>query len=285
MGVAGIARDLEAAGLGQVKKVEIKAPEASRENPVDVLLEFGDTPSLCPAFGLRHVANVKNGPSPKWMQQRLLAIGMRPISALVDITNYVTYDLGRPLHVFDADKVAGNLVVRRGQAGEKFVGLDEKEYEVNAENCVISDDNGIESLGGIMGGLESGCSMETTNVLVESALWEPLNIARTGRALGINTDARYRFERGVDPAFMVPGLDHATHLVMELCGGEPSKAVISGEVPEPNLVIEFDCSEVDRLTGVAVSAADCANILKKPWDYEVAGRWRTSDRNGAKLAS
>jgi phenylalanyl-tRNA synthetase beta chain len=170
------------------------------------------------------VRGVKNGPSPKWLQQRLLAIGLRPINALVDITNYITFDRGRPLHVFDAAKVKGNLVVRRAADGEKVLGLDEREYELTSEMCVIADENGVESIAGIMGGEHSGCDENTTDVLIESALWNPMVTARTGRELGIVTDARYRFERGVDPEFMVPGLELATKMVVELCGGEPSEA-------------------------------------------------------------
>ena len=264
LGVAGIARDLEAAGLGKVKKPSIPEPEGSFPCPVDVKLEFDkQEEDLCPAFGLQYVKGVKNCPSPKWMQQRLLAIGLRPISALVDITNYVTYDLGRPLHVFDADKVSGDLVVRRGKEGEKFLALDGKEHTLGPQNCVIADDNGVESLAGVMGGELSGCSDETVNVLVESALWHPLNIARTGRDLGINTDARYRFERGVDPSFCKPGLDQGTNLVMELCGGEASEPVIAGEIPKPELIIEFPLSEVQRLTGVEVPEKECVDILQR----------------------
>ena len=166
---------------------------------------------------------VKNGPSPKWLQQRLIAIGLRPISALVDITNYVTFDRGRPLHVFDAAKVAGNLVVRRARDGETVLALDGREYTLTPEMCVIADDNGVESIAGIMGGEHSGCDENTTDVLIESALWDPINIARTGRTLGIITDARYRFERGVDPEFMVPGLELATKLVLDFCGGTPTR--------------------------------------------------------------
>ncbi len=270
LGVAGIARDLEAAGLGRLKPRAAKPVSAQFDCPVDVKLDFPDGESLCPAFGLRLIKNVKNGPSPKWMQQRLLAIGMRPISALVDITNYVTFDLGRPLHVFDADKVAGNLVVRRGRDGEKFLGLDGKEYQLGPQNCVIADDNGVESLAGVMGGEASGCSDDTVNVLVESALWEPLNIARTGRDLGIITDARYRFERGVDPQFMVGGLDHATNLVIELCGGEASTPVIAGKVPDPQLVIDFPLNEVERLTGIGVDERKICNILER-LGFKIAG--------------
>ncbi|MCF6321488.1 MAG: phenylalanine--tRNA ligase subunit beta, partial [Rhizobiaceae bacterium] len=269
LGVAGIARDLEAYGLGTVKPVKISEPRGDFPCPVDVKLDF-DGESLCPAFGLRYVKGVKNGPSPKWMQQRLLAIGLRPISALVDITNYVTFDLGRPLHVFDADKVAGNLVVRRAKDGEKLLALDGKTYKLNSQNCVIADDNGVESLAGVMGGETSGCTDDTVNVLVESALWEPLNIARTGRDLGIITDARYRFERGVDPAFMVPGLDHATRLVMELCGGEASQSIIAGNVPEPELTIDFPVHEVKRLTGIEVSSDETADILGR-LGFETSG--------------
>lgn len=152
-------------------------------------MDLGDNPEHCPAFGYRVVRGIKNGPSPKWMQKRLIAIGLRPINALVDITNYMTFDQGRPLHVFDADKVSGNLTVRHGKAGEELVGLDGKTYSVDATVVVIADDNGLESLGGIMGGESTGCDENTTNVVIESALWDPLNIARTGRKLGVSTDA------------------------------------------------------------------------------------------------
>lgn len=263
LGVSGIARDLEAFGIGKVKKLSVAEPVAKFPCPLDVKLEFGDKDSLCPAFGLRYVRGVKNGPSPQWMQKRLKAIGLRPISALVDITNYVTFDLGRPLHVFDADKVKGDLVVRHAKDGEKFLALDGKEYTLTANNCVIADDNGVESLAGVMGGEVSGCSEDTVNVLIESALWEPMNVARTGRDQGIITDARYRNERGIDPSFMVPGLDHATNLVMELCGGEPSEAVISGEVPKPSLILDFPISEVERLTGLTVSIEEIISILQR----------------------
>src|SRR6185312_15787381 len=159
---------------------------------------------LCRGFALRLVRGVKNGPSPEWLQKRLTAIGLRPINALVDITNLVTYDRGRPLHVFDAAKVKGNLVVRRARNGETLTALDGKTYTLDDAMCVIADDTGPESLSGIMGGEHSGCDEATTDVLIESALWEPLNIAQTGRKLAINSDARYRFERGVDPNFMLP---------------------------------------------------------------------------------
>ncbi|MFZ1813151.1 MAG: phenylalanine--tRNA ligase subunit beta [Rhizobiaceae bacterium] len=267
LGVRGIARDLAASGLGTVKPLEIATPRGEFSCPVSVSIE---APDLCPAFGLRMVRGVKNGPSPKWMQQRLRAIGLRPISALVDITNYVTFDLGRPLHVFDAKKVAGNLVVRNAVDGEELLALDGKTYKLSSSTCVISDNNGPESLSGIMGGEHSGCQDDTVDVLVESALWEPLNIARTGRDLGINSDARYRFERGVDPAFMEPGLDYATSLVLALCGGVPSAPVVAGEVPKPALVIDFPLSEIRRLTGIEVDGSEAIAILQR-LGFGVAG--------------
>ena len=259
-GVSGIARDLAATGLGTLKTPAIAAIKGEGECPVSVTIEDAD---LCPGFGLRLVRNVKNGASPKWMQQRLIAIGLRPINALVDITNYITFDRGRPLHVFDAKKVAGNLVVRRANAGETILALDGKTYTLNAENCVIADANGVESIAGVMGGEHSGCDENTTDVLIESALWNPLNIARTGRSLGIITDARYRFERGVDPRFMVPGLDLATQMVMDLCGGTASKAVIEGYNEAPLAEIEHHAPEVKRLTGLDVSASDQLAILSR----------------------
>ena len=260
-GVSGIARDLAAAHMGTLKTAPIKPIAGTFPCPVGVTLDFGTTPSLCPAFALRLVRGVKNGPSPEWLQRRLIAIGLRPINALVDITNFMTYDRGRPLHVFDAAKVKGSLVVRRARAGETLTALDGKTYTLDDSVCVIADEHGVESLAGIMGGEASGCSAQTTDVLIESALWDPINIAHTGRKLGINSDARYRFERGVDPAFMVPGLELATRLVLDLCGGEPSAISVAGDPTAPARVIDFPLSEVKRLAGLDVSPADIKQIL------------------------
>jgi phenylalanyl-tRNA synthetase beta chain len=261
LGIHGVARDLAAAGLGQLKDRSVAPVEGKFPSPVKVKFEFGDTPALTPAFALRLVRGVKNGPSPEWMQRQLRAIGLRPINALVDITNFLTFDRNRPLHVFDAAKVHGDLTVRRAKEGESLLALDGKTYALDASIVVISDDNGIESLGGIMGGEASGCSEDTVDVLIESALWEPLNIAQTGRKLGINSDARYRFERGVDPAFMLPGLELATRLVQELCGGEASEIVVTGNVPEPHLTIAFPIAEVKRLAGIDPTEDEIRNVL------------------------
>lgn len=259
-GVFGIARDLAASGLGTLKTGPVAAVAGKGETPVKLTIE---APDLCPGFALRLVRGVKNGPSPKWMQKRLIAIGLRPINALVDITNYITFDRGRPLHVFDAKKVAGNLVVRRPLTGEKVLALDGREYELTPEMCVIADDNGVESIAGIMGGELSGCDETTTDVLIESALWDALNVARTGRALGIITDARYRFERGADPEYMVPGLELATRLVLDLCGGEPTEAQVVGYAGHKPKIVSFPLAEVKRLTGLDVPRDESLSILSR----------------------
>jgi phenylalanyl-tRNA synthetase beta chain len=269
-GVHGIARDLAAAGIGKLKDRSIKPVKGQFPCPVKVALDFGATPSLCPAFGLRLVRGVKNAPSPDWLQRRLTAIGLRPINALVDITNFITYDRGRPLHVFDAAKVRGDLTVRRARAGESLLALDGKSYALDETMCVIADEDGVESLAGIMGGEKTGCAETTTDVLIESALWVPMNVAQTGRKLGINSDARYRFERGVDPAFMAPGLELATQMVMELCGGTPSEVTIAGNAATPARVIDFPAAETERLTGLAVPLADARAVLES-LGFKVAG--------------
>src|SRR6195952_1019258 len=259
-GVYGIARDLAASGLGKVKPRSAPKIEVEGETPTDVKIELDDE-RLCPGFALRLVRGVKNGPSPKWMQQRLMAIGLRPISALVDIPNYMTFDQGRPMHVFDAAKVKGDLVVRRAKEGETVLALDTREYKLSPSNVVIADDNGVESIGGIMGGEHSGCDADTTDVLIESALWDAMNIAKSGRGLGIITDARYRFERGVDPDYMVPGLERTTELVLEICGGQAARARVVGYKGYAARIIDFPLSEVKRLTGLEVSAEESKSIL------------------------
>jgi phenylalanyl-tRNA synthetase beta chain len=262
-GVNGIARDLGATLIGDYKDNAPKPVKGTFPCPVKVTLDFGATHPLCPAFGLRLVRGVRNGPSPDWLQKRLTAIGLRPINALVDITNFITFDRARPLHVFDADKVHGHLTVRRAHNGEKLLALDGKTYELDAATCVIADEKGVESLAGIMGGEETGCSETTTNVLIESALWDPLNIAQTGRKFGINSDARYRFERGVDPNFMLPGLELATQMVLDLCGGEPSEIVVAGDPTPKEVIIDFPLSEVTRLAGLKMTLPQVRRTLEK----------------------
>src|SRR5512132_12190 len=270
-GVNGIARDLAAADMGKLRDKSVRPVRGDFPCPVKVTLDFGSTPPLCPAFALRLVRGVKNGPSPPWLQRRLAAIGLRPINALVDITNFITFDRGRPLHVFDAAKVHGNLTVRRARNGEKLFALDGKTYTLDEATCVIADENGVESLAGIMGGEATGCSDSTTDVLIESALWDELNIAQTGRKLGINSDARYRFERGVDPAFMLPGLEQATQIVLDLCGGQPSDVVVAGDPTPKEKVIDFPLSELPRLAGMKLPLPDIRRVLEK-LGFFVAGQ-------------
>ena len=259
-GVHGIARDLSAADMGKFKDPGIK--QVKGEFPCPVKLTVEDE-NLCPGFALRLVRGVKNGPSPEWLQKRLTSIGLRPINALVDITNFMTYDRARPLHVFDAKKVRGNLVVRRARDGETLLALDGRTYTLDSGICVIADDHGVESLAGIMGGEASGCDENTTDVLIESALWNEINIAQSGRKLGINSDARYRFERGVDPAFMVPGLEMATRMVMELCRGTPSENIVVGKTHGDDRIIDFPLAEVKRLAGIEVPLPEMRSILTR----------------------
>ena len=263
-GVAGIARDLAAAGLGSLKTPAPKPLAGAFDCPTRVHLDFSPADRhLCPAFALRLVRGVTNGPSPEWMQKRLRAIGLRPISALVDITNYITFDRGRPLHVFDFAKVAGDLTVRRARPGESVLALDGKTYTLEETMVVIADANGVESIAGIMGGEHSGCDEATRDVLIESALWDPANIAQSGRKLGIMTDARYRFERGVDPEFCMPGCDLATGLVLSICGGEPSRIVVAGDPSPPRRSIPFPYDEVKRLLGVLIPRQEGEAILAR----------------------
>jgi len=255
LGVAGIARDLAARGLGTLKTPAIEPVEGTFPSPVKVTIDE-DTKDGCPIFAGRVIRGVKNGPSPAWLQARLKAIGLRPISALVDVTNFFTYDLNRPLHVFDVDKMAGNLRVHRAKGGETLEALDERTYTFEPGMVIISDDNAVESIGGIMGGEPTGCSEETVTVFVESAWWDPVQTAMTGRALKINSDARYRFERGVDPESCVPGVEAATKMIMELCGGEPSGLVIAGDAPDHRRAYKLDPERVQSLVGMEIPEAE-----------------------------
>ncbi|MGI6245582.1 MAG: phenylalanine--tRNA ligase subunit beta [Pseudochelatococcus sp.] len=277
LGVAGVARDLAAAGLGTLISPAVTPVAGEGASPVRVIRDLapGDE-KLNPAFALRRVTGVRNGPSPAWLQKRLTAIGLRPINVLVDITNYITFDRGRPLHVFDAGKVKGDLVIRRARKGEELLALDGKTYALDESHVVIADDNGPESLAGIMGGEHSGCDETTTDVLIESALWDELTIARTGRDLGVVTDARYRFERGVDPAFTVPGLELATRMVLELAGGAPSEVKLAGAVPDAARTIALPWAEVKRLTGLDVSRERARAILVS-LGFSVAGEGEAAD--------
>jgi phenylalanyl-tRNA synthetase beta chain len=249
-GVRGVARDLAAAGIGALKPFAVEPVPGTFAGKGSITVE---APEACPLFLARVIQGVSNGPSPAWLQARLTAIGLRPISVLVDITNYFTFDLCRPLHVFDAKKVAGaSLIVRAARDGETFEALNGKTYRLSAGMTVIADAEGIESLGGIMGGVKSGCQPETTNIVLECALFDPKRTAETGRTLQINSDARYRFERGLDPAAVFDGIEAATRMILDLCGGNPSDVIVTGAAPDWRRTIVFRPSRVASLGGVGV---------------------------------
>ena len=262
LGVHGIARDLAASGMGMLKSGAVEAMPENGPCTVDIGLHFeGVASPACPMFAGRLVTGVKNGPSPGWLRQRLEAIGLRPISTLVDITNYISFDRGRPLHVYDASTLRGQVHARLGRPGEKLHALDGKEYAVDAADCVIADDNGVLGFGGVIGGMATGCTDATVNVFIESAYFDPLRIAATGRRHGIDSDARYRFERGVDPQFVLPGLELATRMILKLCGGVASDVRVAGAAPALPDAIEFRPERVRALTGMEVADAECVRIL------------------------
>lgn len=259
LGVVGIARDLAAAGLGKFKTKPVAAVKGSFASPIKVSTE---APEACAAFAGRMIRGLKNGPSPDWLQARLRAIGLRPRNILVDITNYIAFDRARPLHVYDADKLKGHVRARMGKAGESFFALDKETYAITPDMCVIADDSGVLGLGGIVGGESTGCSDGTVNVLVECAYFDPLRTFQTGRATGINSDAKYRFERGVDPGFVVSGIELATRMILDLCGGDPSELMLDGQLPPPPPAISFDPDRVRTLAGMNVAPARSKAILK-----------------------
>ncbi|MBK5934571.1 phenylalanyl-tRNA synthetase beta subunit [Rhodovulum imhoffii] len=256
LGVHGIARDLAARGLGTLKPVQVTPVAGTFPSSIGVTIAPETQQKDCPVFFGRVVRGVKNGPSPQWLQDRLRAIGLRPISALVDITNYFTVDMNRPLHVFDADKVRGDLRVHPAAGGEMLTALDDKDYTLHPGMVVISDDTGVESLGGVMGGAKTGCTDDTVNVFLEAACFDPVRTAMTGRALKINSDARYRFERGIDPAWTGDGFEAATRMILDLCGGEASKPVVAGAIPDTARAYRLDTDRVTRLVGMEIPAED-----------------------------
>jgi phenylalanyl-tRNA synthetase beta chain len=258
MGVRGIARDLAAAGVGKLKPLAVPQIEGSFESPVPIRIE---DPDGCPAFFGRAIKGVKNGPSPDWMQRRLKSAGQRPISALVDITNYVMLDHGRPAHAYDIAKLTGGLSARAARDGEKVLALNEKEYELAPFMTVIADDKQVHDIGGIMGGEDSGVSDGTSNVMLEVAYFTPERIARTGQALGLTSDARSRFERGVDPAFLDDGLAILTGLILDICGGEASAAIRAGQPPVEQRTIQFDFGRTKALGGIDVPEERQREIL------------------------
>ena len=259
MGVYGIARDLAAAGMGMLKPIEQLDLPSSFACPVEVRT---DDPEGCPAFYGRVIKGVKNGPSPQWLQERLTAAGQRPISALVDATNYLMLAYGRPAHAYDLAKLNGAVVARRAEDGETVLALNEKEYTLDSGMTVIADDSGVHDIAGIMGGEHSGCGDETTDILLEIAYFDPERIAQTGRKLNLTSDARGRFERGIDPNFLDQGLAHLTRLIQTLCGGEASEVVRAGAAPTTPRIVHFDPALTEKLGGVSIKPDEQRRILE-----------------------
>ncbi len=261
LGVHGVARDLAAAGLGTLKPLKSVTVPGRFKSPIGVSLDLPSDPAACPMFVGRYVRGVKNGPSPAWLQDRLKAIGLRPISTLVDITNFFTFDRSRPLHVFDADKVTGTIRARLAQPGETLLALNGNEYTLTGDETVIADDSAALGLGGVIGGESTGVGDGTVNVFIEAALFDPIRTARTGRRHGIDSDARYRFERGIDPEAVLSGMEAATQMVLDLCGGEASELVVAGTVPDWKRDIAFRPERVQQLAGLAMDEAEATRIL------------------------
>ncbi|MEP3890845.1 MAG: phenylalanine--tRNA ligase subunit beta [Hellea sp.] len=258
LGVDSIARDLAAVGLGTLITKPVTPVKGSFPCPVSIGTK---APEECPTFVGRVVKGVKNGPSPQWLQDQLKAIGLRPISALVDITNFITYDRARPLHFYDVAKLKGGITVRMGK-DETFNALDDKSYTASSDDVAICDDSGILGLGGIVGGTTTGCDEDTTDILIECAYFDPLTIRRTAKRLGVNSDAKYRFERGVDTGFLLGGMDLVTQMVLDICGGQASEVIIAGEIPAPPSSIEFDAMQVTKLTSLKLGDDEMSHILE-----------------------
>lgn len=293
MSIYGIARELAAKGLGMLKPRPQPALAITGKSSTEVRI---DVPELCPAFIGRTIKNVKNGPSPEWLQQRLKSVGLRPISALVDITNFMTIAHGRPLHVYDVAKLKGHIHVREARTGEAFDALNDKHYALNDKHytvqpgmCAIADDSGLIGLGGIVGGVSTGVTETTTDVFLECAYFMPAPLGKTGRALGVDSDARARFERGIDPDFMMLGADIATQMILELCGGEACEAVIAGTIPSHTREIRFDEAFINTLGGTALSKDRMTKHLKVlgfevKGDVAVTPSWRSDLEQTADLA-
>ncbi|MDY6408181.1 MAG: phenylalanine--tRNA ligase subunit beta [Pseudomonadota bacterium] len=259
LGVKGIARDLSATGIGTLTETPVATVAGKFDSPVTV--EIQD--KACPIYTGRFIKNVKNGESPDWMKRALIAAGLRPISALVDITNYLNIAECRPLHVFDADKLSGKIIVRPAKENEKLMALDDREYTLSPEICVVADERAAQSIAGVMGGVDTAVSRETKNVFLESAYFEPVAIAKAGVLTNAVSDSRSRFERGVDPLSTIPDNERATQMILDLCGGEASNIVIAGKEPDCTRVIDFDFHEVKRLTGLEIPQEKMVEILNR----------------------
>ena len=262
LGINGIARDLAAGGMGDFLEKKVSKKKGKFKSDIEIIITK-EAKKICPVFYGRYIKNVKNCESPEWFKKQLVAVGLKPISALVDITNYLTIDSNRPLHVFDADKIKGNLTVSLSNGGKNFNALDDQNYKLSKGMITISDDNDVISLAGVIGGSSTGCGLNTKNVFLESAIFDPISTAKTGRLLNIVTDARYRFERGVDPQSVITGIEEATNLILDFCGGETSELISDGSIPDNKRKIVFDFDTLEKFGGIKISEKETQNILNK----------------------
>jgi phenylalanyl-tRNA synthetase beta chain len=260
LGVRGIARDLAASGLGSLIKIKKKVLKQSFTQPIKVSISK-DKNQGCLAFGSCYIKNITNKESPSWLKNKIIALGLKPISAVVDITNYVMFDLNRPLHAYNADKINKEIIVRNSKLGESFDALDNKNYKLQNNMCVISDKSRILGLGGIIGGTLTSTELDTKNILLESAYFLPASVRKSSRVLNINTDAKYRFERGIDPSSIKEGLEIAVALIIKICGGSASKFFITGSVVQKNKAITLDVDKFKKIIGITISKVEASKIL------------------------
>ena len=260
LGVRGIARDLASSGLGSLLKLKKKSLKQTLKQPIKVSISKEKNQG-CLSFGSCYIKNITNKESPEWLKNKILALGLKPISAVVDITNYVMFDLNRPLHAYDAKKIDKEIIVRNSKEGEEFEGLDNEKYKLKKGMCVIADKSSILGLGGVIGGTKTSTEFNTKNILLESAYFLPSSIRKTARELNINTDAKYRFERGIDPNSIKEGLEIAAALIIKICGGEASKFVIAGQTSQKNKVIDFNIEKFKDLIGISISISEADKIL------------------------
>ena len=260
LGIRGIARDLSSAGVGKLIQTKRKKIKQNTKHQIKTSITKEKNQG-CDTFGSCYIKNITNKESPEWLKNKLIALGLKPISAVVDITNYVMFDLNRPLHAYDADKINKEIIVRNAKEGENFEALDNKKYKLKKDMCVISDKSGVLGLGGIIGGTTTSTELDTKNILLEAAYFSPSSIRKTARALNINTDAKYRFERGIDPNSIKEGLELATELILKICGGQASKFQITGKTNQKNKVINFQIEKFEKLIGIPITAKEIDKIL------------------------
>ncbi len=260
LGVRGIARDLSSAGVGKLIPIKGKKIKQNSKHQIKTSITKEKNQG-CDIFGSCYIKNITNKESPEWLKNKLIALGLKPISAVVDITNYVMFDLNRPLHAYDADKINKEIIVRNAKEGEIFEALDNRKYKLKKDMCVISDKSGVLGLGGIIGGTSTSTELDTKNILLEAAYFSPSSIRKTARDLNINTDAKYRFERGIDPNSIKEGLELATELILKICGGEASKFQITGKTIQKNKIINFQVEKFEKLIGISITANEIDKIL------------------------